>query len=208
MRFEPGRTRELRLAGERLCLDLANTLDPRHGAEATDFLASYADLATWAGHAGAVAPEEAERLLREAKRRPAEAEAALQRARGLREAVYGSFAAIAAARPAPARDLRMLERAYQEAMSHARLTRAGHGYEWCWDDPLELQRPLWPVATSAAELLTAGEHERIHECPGADECGWLFYDTSRNRSRRWCSMESCGNRAKGRRHYRRTRAAG
>jgi predicted RNA-binding Zn ribbon-like protein len=63
---------------------------------------------------------------------------------------------------------------------------------------------LWPVVRDAADLLTSKELNRVGRC--ADErCGWLFVDTSRNRSRRWCSMESCGNRAKARRHYRKSR---
>jgi predicted RNA-binding Zn ribbon-like protein len=205
MRLEPGRARELRLAGERLCLDFANTLDPRHGADATDFLTGYSDVAMWAGHAGAIAGDDLPPLLAEAERRPDEAKATFARARSLRESVYGSFAAIAAGRSAPGDDLHVLELAYAEAMGHARLGSADGAYAWIWhDDPLELERPLWPVARSAVDLLTTGDLERIRECPGAGDCGWLFYDTSRNRSRRWCSMESCGNRAKGRRHYRRT----
>ena len=99
MRLEPGRAQELRLAGERLCLDFANTLDPRHGADATDFLTGYSDLATWAGHAGALAADHVPRLVGEAERRPDEAEAVFERARGLREAVYRSFAAIAGDAP-------------------------------------------------------------------------------------------------------------
>jgi predicted RNA-binding Zn ribbon-like protein len=63
---------------------------------------------------------------------------------------------------------------------------------------------LWAVARDATDLLTTGRLERIRECPGADGCGWLFYDTSRNGKRRWCSMEACGNRSKGRRHYQRS----
>jgi predicted RNA-binding Zn ribbon-like protein len=208
MRLEPGRARELRLAGERLCLDFANTLDPRHGAEAAEFLVSYADLASWAGHAGAVGTDRVELLMREARLRPAAAESVLERARELREAVYRCFAAVAAGRRAGAGDLRALQAAYLEALGHARLDAVGRGYVWSWaDDSAELEQPLWPVTKSAAELLTAADLGRVRECPGAGACGWLFYDTSRNRSRRWCSMESCGNRAKGRRHYRRTRAA-
>ena len=70
------------------------------------------------------------------------------------------------------------------------------------EDALECM--LCPVVRDAADLLTSRELERVGRC--ADErCGWLFVDTSRNRSRRWCSMESCGNRAKARRHYRKSR---
>jgi predicted RNA-binding Zn ribbon-like protein len=61
------------------------------------------------------------------------------------------------------------------------------------------------VARSAVELHTDGDQRRVRECPGAGDCGWLFYDTSRNGSRRWCSMEGCGSRVKMRRHYARHR---
>ncbi|MCB0153982.1 MAG: CGNR zinc finger domain-containing protein, partial [Anaerolineae bacterium] len=55
---------------------------------------------------------------------------------------------------------------------------------------------------SAAELLTSDRLNRVGQCAG-ESCGWLFLDTTRNHSRRWCEMEHCGNRAKAKRHYRR-----
>jgi predicted RNA-binding Zn ribbon-like protein len=57
---------------------------------------------------------------------------------------------------------------------------------------------LWPVARSAAELLTSGDLARVGQCPG-EECGWLFLDTSRAGRRQWCDMADCGNLAKVRR---------
>jgi predicted RNA-binding Zn ribbon-like protein len=65
---------------------------------------------------------------------------------------------------------------------------------------------LWPVSWSAAELLTHGPLDRIRECPGQGNCGWLFLDVSKNASRRWCDMRVCGNRAKARRHHARVQA--
>lgn len=63
------------------------------------------------------------------------------------------------------------------------------------------------IALSAAAILTDGrEHSRIKRCPG-DNCGWLFVDETRNARRTWCSMQSCGNRAKAARHYARHKAA-
>ena len=67
-----------------------------------------------------------------------------------------------------------------------------------------LERPLWPVLWAAAELLTSADRDRVRAC-ASDPCRWLFLDLSRNRSRRWCSMEDCGNRAKARRHYARSK---
>jgi predicted RNA-binding Zn ribbon-like protein len=66
---------------------------------------------------------------------------------------------------------------------------------------------LWPILRSAARLLTDGDHSRLGQCADDRGCGYLFYDTSRNRSRRWCDMNSCGNRAKSQRHYARHRTA-
>ena len=68
-----------------------------------------------------------------------------------------------------------------------------------------LELPLWPALWSAAELLMAPELARVREC---ESCSWLFLDTSRNHTRRWCSMEDCGNVAKARRHYARRHARG
>jgi predicted RNA-binding Zn ribbon-like protein len=52
-------------------------------------------------------------------------------------------------------------------------------------------------AASAVDLLSVGELSRVKECPGPGDCGWLFYDTSRNGTRRWRSMDGCGSRQHG-----------
>jgi predicted RNA-binding Zn ribbon-like protein len=81
-------------------------------------------------------------------------------------------------------------------------------FAWGWaSEPPDLRAPLWPVARSAADLLTSSDLAALRLC-AADTCAWLFLDTSRNGSRRWCSMRTCGNRAKARRHHARVRAAG
>jgi predicted RNA-binding Zn ribbon-like protein len=54
---------------------------------------------------------------------------------------------------------------------------------------------LFRIALSAERLLTQGRLDRLHACGGAD-CEWLFLDLSKNGSRRWCSMATCGNSAK------------
>ena len=80
------------------------------------------------------------------------------------------------------------------------------GVAWSWEvDKDALDWPLYPIARSAATLLTSPERARVGECADDRGCGYLFLDTSRNRSRRWCSMEDCGNRAKAILHYERKR---
>ncbi len=71
------------------------------------------------------------------------------------------------------------------------------GYGWGWRrDPGEVTRRCFPAAWSVALLLTSDDRHRLKGCAG---CGTLFLDRSRNRSRRWCVMEGCGNRDKVRR---------
>ena len=106
----------------------------------------------------------------------------------------------------PTDDLAALNAAIADAMGHARLVPAEGHFHWEWEHaPPRLAACCGPVVWSAAELLTAEELHRVHECAGHD-CGWLFLDVSKNGSRRWCSMETCGNRAKARRHRERQQA--
>ena len=199
--------RPLRLLGDRLCLDFANTIESPLGERPHDFLTGYADLARWGHHAALLTDVETARLLAEAQRRPDDAATTFGRALELRGAIYRLFRAVARDEAPTAPDVAVLEREHRSAMAHARLTPHGTGFRWCWDEGDDLDRMLWPVVRSAVELLTEEAPERVKECPGTGDCGWLFYDTSKNGTRRWCSMEGCGSRAKMRRQYARQRSA-
>jgi predicted RNA-binding Zn ribbon-like protein len=182
-----------RCAGH-LALDFANTVSNRGTASAIDRLGSYQDLLAFATQAEVLSDAEAHRLAARARRSPAAAEEVLQRARDLRDALYDLFAALAEDRPPPAAALPELNRAV------ARL-EIGRDWRWTWScAPGGLDDMLGPVTIAAAELLTSAERERIRMC-AADTCAWVFLDTSKNRSRRWCDMKQCGNRAKARRFH-------
>lgn len=191
------------LSGGDLCLDFVNTWGDRARPD-TDGLGSYAALLTFARQAGLLDPGTLEALAAETGA-PA-AEAALRAARGLREALYGLFSARIQGGEVPPRDLARLNQVLREALSHLGLEGPGAS-AWRW---IEGERhpgsPLWPIARAAAELLTREPPVPIRECEGS-QCTWLFLDLSRGRSRRWCSMTSCGNREKARRHYHRVRKA-
>lgn len=191
-----------RLLGDRLCLDFANTIEGPRSAGPEDFLLEYADLARWGHHTGVLSEASTERLLRLAAESPRAASAAFTRGLALRAAITRVFHAIATgATPKPS-DLALLQSEYRNAMRHAQLLQSADHYRWDWpDDEAALDRPLWPIARSAIDVLTQDNLARVKECPGADDCGWLFYDTSKNGSRRWCSMEGCGSRLKMRRQY-------
>jgi predicted RNA-binding Zn ribbon-like protein len=191
----------------RLCLDFVNTLGDRPVAQPhEEDLHSYADLVAWSVAAGLLSGAEAADYARAAARRPSDADAAFARAIALREAMYRVFSAVAADAAPPTDDLAAVNAAIADAMGHARLVVAEGHFHWEWERvPAVPESMLRPVVWSAAELLTAEELHRVHECAGHD-CGWLFLDMSKNGSRRWCSMETCGNRAKARRHRERQQA--
>jgi predicted RNA-binding Zn ribbon-like protein len=191
-----------------LCLEFANTGSWRRDAPA-DRLARFQALARFCQKRGVIESGEAERLEEVAAARPETVERALEAAEQLREAVRAIFSALAAGHEPPPPALDGLNGALRSALAGLRLARTGRGLEWAWPaatDDETLERLVWPFACAAADLLTAGEVGRVRACADAD-CRWLFLDRSRNRSRRWCSMSDCGNRAKARRHYRRVQAA-
>lgn len=194
----------LDLLGGRTSLDFANTADWHASDQLVEYLTSYAALVAWGRHVGILNGTQAEHLVAEAGQRPAEAAAVLERAVALREAIYRIFGAISAGLPPEDDDLIVLNAELARALAHSLIVPSGEGYAWDWSGSRDtLDRVLWPVARDAADLLTAGDLDRVGQCSD-DRCGWLFLDTSRNRSRRWCSMQDCGNRAKARRYYRRT----
>ena len=194
------------LIGGELCLDFVNTVDPRHAPGRHEYLDSYPALAAWGSHAGAIGADQAERLGQAAADDPAEAGRVLDRAIRLREALYPLFRRAAERQsPAPG-DLGVLQGELTRSLSRFRVTWSPAGFARDWEPgSAALDRVLWPVSWSAAELLTRGPLDRIRECPGQGNCGWLFLDLSKNASRRWCDMRVCGNRAKARRHHTRTR---
>ncbi|HYB43917.1 MAG TPA: ABATE domain-containing protein [Streptosporangiaceae bacterium] len=208
MAEHPRRPGGFDLTSGRLCLDFANTVRARPLSVRTEYIANYGDLLDWSRQATILTVGETESLAAEADRSPKEAEAALAVVLELREALYGIFSARAAGLPAPGADLQTLNWAIARSMGRAGLVQSALNgrFEWTWPDTQPgLDRVSWWVARSAAELLTSDDLTFVRECAGYD-CGWLFLDTTRNRSRRWCDMSTCGNRAKGRRHYERKRS--
>lgn len=192
----------------RLCLDFANTASRLGTDEPIERLHSYDDLVAWAHESQLIGRTESRRLREEAARRPAEAERVLRSARRLRGAIWRIFRAFARGEKPDRADLDTLNRALADGIATRQLHESERGYCWTWEEqPDGLDWPLWPVAYSAAELTTTDDLERVKVCEGG-ACGWLFVDMSRNRSRRWCSMDDCGNVIKARRHYARRKKTG
>ena len=195
-----------KLIGGALCLDFVNTRDWRGDRSAPgERLVRYEELLHWAAHAGALGTREGRRLLTEARRRPEEALAVLDSAIALRE---GLARLVARRRGRSAADLALVNRMLAAAPTRLMVVPdATSGFAWSTGGAVDaLDRPLWPVLWSAADLLTSARLTQVRACANP-RCGWMFLDVSKNGSRRWCAMENCGNRAKVRRHYERRRRA-
>ena len=189
--------------GGRLCLDFVNTVDT-HDTRIDEKLSAYADLVWWSLLLESIEEPTAAALLARADAEPAAAAEVLARALELRGALYRLFTAGREGGRAEDADVAVLNRELSRALARQQVRAAEGEFAWGWEQGAQLERVLWPVLRDAADLLVSGELRRVGECCGQN-CDWLYLDTSRNRSRRWCDMQSCGNRAKARRHYQRAK---
>jgi predicted RNA-binding Zn ribbon-like protein len=207
----PGFRSEAEWVGGALCLDFANTIDRSAGDEERhDRITSFDELVEWFGRAGLVEDDVLDALRFEAIVRSNHAERAVARARQLRAAIRATFTAITDGRDPGASELELLRSEFVSVLSKTSLVYENGRVNWqVTSDVNALDQLLWLLASSALDLLASAERlPRVKRCPGDDgRCGWLFLDFSRNRSRVWCSMATCGSRAKMRRYYRRKRAS-
>ena len=191
----------LELVGGALSLDFANTINSRREPE-HDYLLTYSDLVDWAGKVEILSGQQ----LRNLKQREAEdatkAAKALEKARVAREIIYRIFSAIANHSKPKEDDLSAIARLYEAAISNGRHIKIEDHYEIAWKGDETFDALLWPIVSSVENLLLSQELSRVKECPN---CGWLFLDTSKNQSRRWCSMNTCGARDKMRRYHSRSK---
>jgi predicted RNA-binding Zn ribbon-like protein len=183
----------IKLYGARLCLDFANSVDWTEdhvpiGVE--EGIADADELRRWGRRMG----------IDGGLPTPAEFRAAI----GLREALHLTFAAIARGEAPPGEALERIAVDHAEATAAADFVAAGGVWRLDWPAS-EPRRVRFTAVVDAVGLLAdADKLARVRQCPGRN-CGWLFLDVSGRRH--WCSMATCGSRAKMRRHYARQRGA-
>jgi predicted RNA-binding Zn ribbon-like protein len=185
-----------------LVLDFANTAEFHASDDPDEKLETFPDLVSWSQAANLLSKTEARDLLLIAERDPKKARKSLSRALTLREIVYRIISAAAEGESPKKSDLSRFNQYLSEAIRNSQISPSDGGFSWSWqeeEDPSD--RILWMLVRETANLITSEEIERVGECADDRGCGYLFIDTSRNHSRRWCSMEDCGNRAKAQRHY-------
>jgi len=192
--------------GGNLCLDFANTVNNRANDRREELLTDYERLVQWGEESGAISKKTAESLRDLGNQAPGNFQSTLRRAVQLRDVIYEVFSAVANQQRIPNTALMILNKEVQHVGRQAQISPANRHFVWEWLCPEgSLDSMLWPVARAAADLLTSDEIAKVRQC-AADDCAWLFVDRTKNHRRRWCDMNSCGNRDKARRYYRRQKA--
>jgi predicted RNA-binding Zn ribbon-like protein len=186
-------------------LDFVNTLDDRFlETGPNELLPSFAELVRFAAQSRLLSAEQARKLTRDTGTR--EAQRVLASAIELREALGAVLYARMDGAKLPAGQVAILQRQFHEMAVHRTLRTAKSQLVWSWaGQEQQPEIPLWKLAEAASDLLVSTEADLLKEC-GAPNCRWLFLDTSKNHTRRWCDMKVCGNRMKARRFQ--ARAAG
>jgi predicted RNA-binding Zn ribbon-like protein len=190
-----------------MCLDFVNTVAYRGSAAPSESLHSFAELLKWCGEAGAIPARLVEELRGWRERHPKRAIDTFDESIAMREVIYGIFHAIAARANPDQVDLDLLNRGIRDAPPRSQIQRIGESFGWQIEESQTSAASLLaPVLWSAGDLLVGPQLAKLRECSN-EKCLWLFLDDSKNGTRRWCSMQACGNRAKAHRHYQRQKQA-
>ncbi|KQU52622.1 hypothetical protein ASG72_06810 [Bosea sp. Leaf344] len=192
----PSRALRLPLIAGELSFDFANSIADRGGSQHDDYMPEARDIVVWAHLAKLLGDADRDWALAAIAQDDALASRLRAEAHRLRDAVYAIGVALAAGETPREEDRAALAAIHAQCLGRARLSPAVEGFAWNWDPRLDLVAAvLGPIALSALALLTQQDLARVKRCEG-DHCGWLIYDATKNRRRRWCEMETCGNRAK------------
>jgi predicted RNA-binding Zn ribbon-like protein len=192
----PSRAGSLDLVGGELALDLTNTSSGRGAPTLQEHLRDFDTVMQWVEHARIVTPSDCAYIRAAGAARPKWARAFFERVLAIRELIWTIATALAEQRPVPEQLRDELTAAHAEALRCAEIKMRDGVYIWTWDPRRDIPSAiLGPITLSALTLLMEKDLSRTKRCAGLD-CGWLFFDTTKNKRRRWCEMRVCGNRAK------------
>jgi predicted RNA-binding Zn ribbon-like protein len=192
----PSRAGSLELVGGALALDLTNTSSGRGTPGHQEHLRDFDTVMQWVAHARILTPRDCAYIRTAAAARPRLARDCFARVLEIRELIWTIATALAEQRPVPEKLRAALTAAHAESLRSAEIKMREGAYIWTWDPRRDMQAAiLGPITLSALTLFMEKDLSRTKRCAGL-ECGWLFFDTTKNKRRRWCEMSVCGNRAK------------
>jgi predicted RNA-binding Zn ribbon-like protein len=185
-------------------LEFTNTVNDHASEHPGETLFKYEDLLSWTKRIGLLHGEQVEILTRKAAGQPDKAAAVFAKSLELREAIYRIFVAQTKGKSPADTDVAKLNSVLASLTNRAQVVHHDRRYEWKWNfEENALEMPLRIIALSAVDLMISENLKWVGQCADEHGCGWLFVDTSKNHSRRWCDINDCGNRAKQRRYQKR-----
>jgi len=190
-------TKKYAFIGNNLSLDFVNTVGYISSENPTENLKSFSDLIEWSKQGKLISDDDAIVIFTKAKKNILESEKVFRRVLRLRKSVYDIFRSVISGEEISDKDLTVFNRELSLAMSKAEIFFHEGELIWDWKND-GIERILFLITRIAAQLLTSSDLEKLKCCSG-ENCGWLFYDTSKNKRRQWCDMRDCGNLAKARR---------
>jgi predicted RNA-binding Zn ribbon-like protein len=193
----------------RLWLEFVNTDAPTHGVGARgDLLRDFDALATWLVEHHAIDEERVASIRRRAVLQPAAAAATLVDARRVRAALRALAERGASMERVRQDAVTEINRVLGRSAGSRRLDRHADGSYYRAFVPTgdAFAGMMIPIVESAADALVGDELGRVRRCADP-RCQRVFLDTTRNGLKRWCDMDTCGNRAKAARHRARLRGA-
>jgi predicted RNA-binding Zn ribbon-like protein len=192
----PSRAGSLDLVGGELAWDFTNTSSARGSPARQEHLRDFDTLMQWVEHARVMPPADCAYARTALAGHPRRSRRIFERAIEMRELIWTIGTTLAEQRPVPGKLLELISTAHAENLRHAEMKMRLGSYIWVWDPRRDIQAAvLGPITLSALTLLMEKDLLRTKRCAG-QECGWLFFDTTKNNRRRWCEMRVCGNRAK------------
>jgi predicted RNA-binding Zn ribbon-like protein len=188
--------------GGALCLDFTNTASWEADRQTAEHLNDFSDLVRWCTEAALVRQAPAAALVEELEEDTADAAAILAKAKDLRATLYRIFIALSRREFPASGDLQLLNEALAQTPLRLEVRREKDQFlSERTAGGTKFAKLLGPVVWSAAELLTSGKIDQV-KCCASETCGWLFFDNTKNHSRRWCDMADCGSHEKAKRYYR------
>jgi predicted RNA-binding Zn ribbon-like protein len=194
--------------GGRLCLDFVNSVGGRKELEdkpypenivVKDKLENFNDLISWGKEIGIITEAERKYLFNLISSEKKQTELTFKKAVELRESLFKIIYDIINNKKPDEKLIQVLNREYSSANENRKLVYINNKIERQFSkNPIKPGYLIWMITESAVNLLSSDFVSRVKICAG-DDCGWLFLDTSKNKSRQWCDMKDCGNVAKVRR---------
>jgi predicted RNA-binding Zn ribbon-like protein len=184
-----------KLIGEEICFDFVNTISWPETEREHDWLHSAENFIKWASSTGIINKRQALKMQSQSN---AALNQQMKEVFSIRKELYLILTAFAFEKKTDASVIRKLDILFHKIVKTRHIDTGN--CEWVWDEPATLPEVLNPVIWNAVYVITELDHSRIKHC---DTCNWLFYDKTKNKSRRWCDMDDCGSRDKALRYYHR-----